>query len=337
MLSVSATIKDVARLAGVSISTASIALSGKGPVSAETRERVLAAAEKLRYRPNALARSLVTSHTQIVGLILPDLRDPYFHEIASGVERVAWDSGYTLLLADTNRSPSKEKAVVEAFRSHRVDGMIFAGSGREGDLGPLLDAGESGPIVVLGRHHASLPSVRVDNVAAGRIATEHLLRLQRERLCFIGGPADLTTSIDRASGFHEAMRAADRPLDLTYVTEADFTPEGARRVTLELFDRLAAQGKDLPDGIVAANDQMAIGVLQALRTRGIAVPDEVAVVGIGDIPTATYVEPPLTSVALPTRQMGEAAMELLLRLMRGEKGPQEPITLPVRLVYRGSA
>ena len=114
----SATIKDVARLAGVSISTASIRFSGKGPVSAETRERVLAAAEKLRYRPNALARSLVTSHSHIVGLILPDLRDPYFHEIASGVER--WrGGGYTLLLADTNRSPSKERAVVEAFRSHR--------------------------------------------------------------------------------------------------------------------------------------------------------------------------------------------------------------------------
>ena len=333
----SATIKDVARLAGVSISTASIALSGKGPVSAETRERVLAAAEKLRYRPNALARSLVTSHSHSVGLILPDLRDPYFHEIASGVERVAWEAGYTLLLADTNRSPSKERAVVEAFRSHRVDGMIFAGSGREGELGPLLDPADTAPIVVLGRPHAPQPYVRVDNVAAGRIATEHLLRLGRNRLSFVGGPADLTTSIDRAAGFQEAMRAAGRALDFTYVTEADFTPDGARRAVLALLDRLEAEGKEFPDGVVAANDQMAIGVLQALRARGIPVPENEAVVGIGDIPTATYVETTLTTVALPTREMGEAAMDVLLRLMRGEKPPEEPVTLPVQLVRRGSA
>lgn len=331
-----ATIKDVARLAGVSISTASIALSGKGPVSAETRERVVAAAKKLRYRPNALARSLATSNSRIIGLVLPDLRDPYFHEIASGVERVAWDAGYTLLLADTNRSASKENAVIEAFRSHRVDGMILAGSGREGALGPLLDPGDRTPTVVLGRHQAPLPSVRVDNVAAGRIATEHLLRMQRQRLCFVGGPSDLTTSIDRATGFQEAMRAANRPLDFAYVTEADFTPEGARHAMLALLDNLAWQGKKLPSGVIAANDQMAIGVLQALRSRGLAVPDQVAVIGIGDIPTATYVEPPLTTVALPTREMGEAAMELLLGLISGEKAPREHVVLPVQLVRRGS-
>ena len=214
--------------------------------------------------------------------------------------------------------------------------MVFAGSGREGELGPLLDPADTAPIVVLGRHHAPLPSVRVDNVAAGRIATEHLLRLGRNRLSFVGGPADLTTSIDRAAGFQEAMRAAGRALDFTYVTEADFTPDGARRAVLALLDRLEAEGKEFPDGVVAANDQMAIGVLQALRARGIPVPENVAVVGIGDIPTATYVEPP-SRRSPPTREMGEAAMDVLLRLMRGENRSEEPVTLPVQLVRRGSA
>lgn len=332
-----ATIKDVARLAGVSISTASIALSGKGPVSPETRRRVLAAAEKLRYRPNALARSLATSQSQTIGLVLPDLRDPYFHEVASGVEGVAWENGYTLLLADTNRSDTKEQAVIEAFRSHRVEGIIVAGSGRETDLGSWTEPNQNLPMVVLGRHHALVPSVRVDNVAAGRLATEYMLHAGRQRLSYIGGPLELTTSLDRSSGFQEAIRLAGLSLDFSYMIEADFTPEGAREAMSQLLDSLNERGVPLPDGVVAANDQMAIGVLQSLRSRGLEVPQQVGVIGIGDIPTATYVDPPLTSVALPTREMGQEAMRLLLRLIQGEAAPQQPVTLPVKLVRRGSA
>lgn len=331
------TIKDVARLAGVSVSTASLALRGLGPVSDKTRRRVLEAAEKLNYRPNALARGLATRRSRTVGLILSDLRDPYFHEVAAGVEQIAWENGYTLLLADTNRSVEKERATIEAFRSHRVEGIIVAGSGRADQAESIPQGPGEPPAVVLGRHAASVPSVRVDNVAAGRLATEYLLETGRRRIAFVGGPRELTTSLDRAEGFQQAVRRAELALDFAYVTEADFTPEGAQRAMLELLDRLAARGLPLPEGVVAANDQMAIGILRALRSRGISVPDVTAVVGIGDIPTATYVDPPLTTVALPTREMGRIAMELLLRLVRGERPPAQPVTLPVHLVRRASA
>lgn len=331
------TIKDVARLAGVSVSTASLALRGKGPVSPDTRRRVLEAAEKLQYRPNALARSLATRQSQTVGLILPDIRDPYFHDIASGVEHVAWEHGYTLLLADTNRSEEKEIAVIEAFRSHRVEGIIVAGSGRVGEASIDIGPENNPPFVVLGRHEVRVPSVRVDNVAAGRLATEYLIRTGRTRLALLGGPKGLTTSLDRAEGFQQALREAELTLDFAYSVEADFTPDGARAAVIGLVQRLKNRGMPLPDGIVAANDQMAIGALQALRAEGIAVPQTVAVVGIGDIPTATYVDPPLTTVALPTREMGREAMQLLLRLMGGEAPPEQPVTLPLRLVKRQSA
>lgn len=333
----SATIKDVARLAGVSISTASIALSGKGPVSPKTQQRVLEAAKKLRYRPNALARSLATSQSQTVGLILPDIRDPYFHDIASGVESVAWERGYTLLFANTNRQLKKERASIETFRSQRVDGIVIAGSGREDEFGDLTETENDVPIVVLGRHHAPLPSVRVDNVAAGRIATEHLLESGRRRIACIGGPEELTTSVDRLTGFNEALRRFGMPLDFAYMTQADFTPEGGRRAMLELLSRLKERQAPLPDAVFVANDQMALGALQALRAEGIRVPDEIAVIGVGDIPMATYVEPPLTTVSLPLRDMGMKAMHLLFELMEGGDPPQEPVILPVELVRRASA
>lgn len=333
----SATIKDVARLAGVSISTASIALSGKGPVSRETSERVLQAAKKLRYRPNALARSLATSKSQSVGLILPDIRDPYFHEIADGVEQIAWEQGYTLFLVNTNRSIRKERAAIEAFQSHRVEGVIFAGSGSEGEAEGLIDLLGEIPIVALGRYHQKIPAVRADNVELGKLATEHLINIGRQRIGFIGGPSELTTSVDRAKGFQKALYASGKVMDLAYVVEGDFTPEGGTRAMETLLRRLRADGLQMPDGIFVANDQMALGVLQALRSASIDVPGETAVVGGGDIPTVNYIAPSLTTVALPTQRMGKEAMGLLFRMLAGEKAPEQPIVLPVRLVRRQSA
>lgn len=192
------------------------------------------------------------------------------------------------------------------------------------------------PVVVLGRHRTAHASVRVDNIAAGRTVTEHLLGRGCRRPAFIGGPEDLTTSLDRALGHRQALQDAGLAIDFDYWVHADFTPEGGRRATATLYAQLKCAGKPLPDAIFAANDQMALGALKGLKALGMEVPHDVAVAGVGDIPTATYVDPALTTVALPLRRMGEEAMRILMQLTAGEPVPETPTVLPVRLIVRDS-
>ncbi len=332
------TIKDVARLAGVSVSTASVALSGKGPVKDETRRRVMQAAQQLQYKPNALARSLVTRRNPTVGFLLPDIRDPYFHEVLKGVESVASADGYSIIVADSDRSPAKQWRAIELLEAHRVAGIIVAGAGVEDDQYLTRLEEDALPVVLLGRHGARLPTVRLDNEAAGRLATQHLLAAGRRRVALLGGPPSLTTSADRAAGYRAALAEAGLLPDPDYTVAGDFTPEGGALAVPQLVERLRQAKKPLPDGLVAANDQMAVGALKALKELGWRVPEDVAVVGIGDIWTASYVEPPLTTVALPLFRLGQEAMRLLVALHRGEVEARPPreIVLPVHLVVRAS-
>ena len=325
-----ATIKDVAKLAGVSVSTASVALNGRGPVSEATRQRVKEAALALRYRPNAVARSLVTRRTRSIGLVLADLTDPYFHGVAKGIEAVASASGYTVLLADTDRSPAKEERSLETLLCRQVDGLILAGSAGEngGSLSWLKTS--QVPVVTVGRYSEAFPAVSADNTGAGRLVAEHLVREGYRRIGFIGGPPGLRVSVERCQGFCTALREAGfEPL---CSAPGDFTPAGGYQAAKALL----ANGAERPEAIVAANDQMAIGVLKAVKEAGLQVPDDVAVAGIGDVATAVYTDPPLTTVALPLREMGERAARMLLRLIEGEAAPEQPLVLPVTLKVRAS-
>lgn len=326
-----ATIKDVAKLAGVSVSTASMALNGKGPVSEATRRRVAAAARALHYRPNAIARSLVTRRTRSVGLILADITDPYFHEIAKGAEAVLSAAGYAMLLADTDRSSVKERRSIEALCSHQVEGLILAGTGMESEALVSEVRRRGIKVVVIGPHAAGVPSVGVDNRAVGRTIAQHLIERGRRRLAFVGGPPGLGVSEERQRGFLEALASAG--MEPFRIVSADFTPSGGFRAGGEL---LQGEGpEERPDGIVAANDQMAIGVVKAVRERGYSVPGEVAVAGIGDIPTAVYADPPLTTVALPIRAMGEEAARMLMSAL-GEADEERRGALDFKLIVRAS-
>lgn len=330
-----ATIKDVAKLAGVSVSTASMALNGKGPVSEATRRRVVEAARALQYRPNAIARGLVTRKTRTVGLVLADLTDPYFHEIAKGAEAVLSAAGYAMLLADTDRSPEKERRSIEALCSHQVEGLILAGSG----LGSASLVGEVRrhgiEVVAVGPHAAGVPSVGVDNEAVGRAIARHLIERGRRRIAFVGGPPGLGVSEARLQGFLQALAEAE--LEPFRIIPSDFTPAGGYRAAAQLMAERNPAAR--PDAVVAANDQMAIGVIKGARELGLTVPAEVAVAGIGDIPTAVFTEPPLTTVALPIRAMGEQAALLLLRAL-GEAAEEEEeergAALDFKLVVRAS-
>jgi len=336
-----ATIKDVAKRAGVSVSTASVALSGRGPVSEATRRRVLEAARALDYRPNALAQSLVTRRTRTIGLVLGDITDPYFHEITKGVEGVLSSAGYALILADTDRSADKERRSLEIFDSQRVAGVILAGSGTEDDEAEsetpsLIRRAGSPPVVTIGRHRLGIPFVAVDNVQAAAQAVTHLVETGARRIAFVAGPRGLLAAEERLQGYLSAMAGHGLQPDPRWITGGDFTPQGGYHAVATLLERCAAGTCSYPDAILAANDQMAVGALRSLKERGIDVPGRMALAGIGGIPTGEYVEPPLTTVVLPMKAMGEAAAGMLLDIIEGKRDVEQSLWLPTRLLVRGS-
>lgn len=328
----SSTIQDVADLAQVSISTVSRVVNDAGyPVRPETRQRVLEAVDALGFRPNPIARSLVGKPTQTIGLIVPDISNPYYPLLSRGVEDVASEQGYTVFFCNTDRSAAKARHYVEVLREKQTDGLIFAGGGLEENGEPLLSGGDSGKVVLIGRHHWPFPSVQVDNARAARDATCHLIELGHRRIAFISGPIGLTSARDRLAGYMQAMEDPGSRVDQSLIQEGDFQAESGYQAAFSLL-----QSREAPTAIFAANDQMAIAAMAAAYDLGLRVPEDVAVVGFDDTPAARDVRPALTTVSLPTYEIGASAARLLLRLLAGE-ATEETVWLPTRLVVRQSS
>ena len=328
----SSTIQDVADLAQVSISTVSRVVNDAGyPVRPETRRRVLEAIGALDFRPNPIARSLVGKPTQTIGLIVPDISNPYYPLLSRGVEDVASEQGYTVFFCNTDRSAAKARHYVEVLREKQTDGLIFAGGGLEENGEPLLSEGDSGRVVLIGRHHWPFPSVQVDNARAARDATCHLIELGHRRIAFISGPIGLTSARDRLAGYMQAMEDPGSRVDQSLIQEGDFQAESGYQAAFSLL-----QSREAPTAIFAANDQMAIAAMAAAYDLGLRVPEDVAVVGFDDTPAARDVRPALTTVSLPTYEIGASAARLLLRLLAGE-ATEETVWLPTRLVVRQSS
>lgn len=325
------TIQDVADRAGVSISTVSRVVNDAGyPMRAETRQRVLEAVEALGFRPSPIARSLVGKPTRTIGLIVPDISNPYYPLLSRGVEDVASEQGYTVIFCDTDRSAAKVRRYMEVLREKQTDGFIFAGGGLEEDGEPLLTEKDGGRVVLIGRHRWRFPSVQVDNIAAAYGATEHLIQLGHDRIAFISGPRNLTSARDRLVGYRKAMKELGGKDDESLVVEGDFRSESGYEAAASLLRRGSR-----PTAIFAANDRMAIAAMAAASDMGMRVPENVAVVGFDDTPNARYVRPALTTVALPSYEIGASAARLLLRLLAGEV-VEETACLPTRLVVRQS-
>src|SRR5262245_51899044 len=323
-----ASLADISRRANVSIATASRVLNGSShPVSDATRNRVLAAAEELGYRPSELARALVKRTSRIVGVIVGDIVDPYFAEIARGVDDVAGPAGHLTMVCNAERRPDAELAHLGVLRDYHAAGVIFAGSGyenaaEEATLRALVQdlQARGSAVVALAARDFDCPSVLVDNRAAARDATEHLLGLGHRRIAFIEGPPGLHTSAHRLEGFEQAMAAAGaEPARLPGGFEYEAGDAAA--------DALLAAG-DLPDAILAVNDEVAIGLLTGRRRAGVDIPGQVSLAGIDDTRPARLVD--LTSVSLPLHELGERAARLIL------EGGGEDVVLPHRLVPRGT-
>ncbi|WP_019631477.1 LacI family DNA-binding transcriptional regulator [Actinomadura atramentaria] len=323
------TLQDVARDAEVSLATASRVLNGTAQVRADLRERVLAAAARLSYAPNAHAQALASSSSKTVGVICHDVSDPYFAAVARGVMATAAEHGMLVTLASTFRDPAREIEYVAMLRSQRARAVLLIGTGFEdrdwersmaAELDPYQRTG--GRVAVLSRHRslrvdAVLPQNREGAAALARA----LLALGHRRFAVLTGPRRLTTVSDRLAGFTEALAEAGMPLDPADVIEGAFTRDGGYAAAAELVHRDARR----PDCVFAVTDVMAIGALAAFRDHGLSVPGDIALAGFDDIPIIRDLTPPLTTVALPLEEMGQRVMSLALREPAGRRSRIERI------------
>jgi LacI family transcriptional regulator len=329
------TLRDVAAAAGVHTATASRALNPdtRKLVNADTARRVLDVATDLGYRPNPIARGLKTSRSYTIGVVVPDLRNPLFPPIARGIEERLEPAGYTSLLANTDNDPEREQLSFDALRARQVDGYITASARREH---PLLQelAANGRPLVLVNRatDDDALPSVVPDDSDGMRQAVAHLAALGHRRVAHLAGPFELSTGVHRHEGFVQGMRAAGLTVEHDLVAAGSlFTEAEGARQCRELLER----ARDFT-AVLAGNDLLALGCLDALRDAGLECPRDVSVVGFNDMDWSKRFSPPLTTVRVPHHRLGIAAADLLLERLADAGAPVRHVVLPVELVVRGS-
>jgi LacI family transcriptional regulator len=306
---------DVAERAGVSLATASRALAGRDGVSEEVANRIRDISRELGYVANPYARTLAGGASSTVGLVVHQVDDPYFSEIAGGVIQVADEQSLLVQICHSGRDPDYELRQIRHLIAQRVGIIIIAGSGYsdlrvEAEAKAELSAfqGLGGRVAVIGRHALGVDAVLPDNTDGGRALGDHLIGLGHRRIAVAAGTPGLTTVADRLAGVAAALRAHGLSLDDLPVVHTDFTRDGGRAAT----ERILADHPDTT-AIVALNDAMAMGVLSALRARRVAVPDRMSVVGFDDVSVAADLAPSLTTVRLPMTDMGRMALQLALK------------------------
>ncbi len=327
-----ATMSDVARLAGVSITTVSHVLNGTRPAGAATTRRVLEAVEQTGYTHNTIARALARQRTQSLGLAISGLANPYFTDLIAAVEAEAGRAGHTLLLGDTREDAEQELRIVQALAERRVDGLLLAPSpGARARALPYLETQDI-PVVLLDR----TPSEAFDQVASESEEptahlVEHLAGLGHRRIGMVVGLRALTTSEERVRGYHRGLERAGLAADPALVVDGGSQRDRARAATLALLDL-----PDPPTALVSGNNFMTIGVMRGLVDRGLRVPDDMALVAFDDFEWADLFAPRLTAVAQPTTELGERAVALLLSRIDDPGLPPRTVRLPTTFVHRDS-
>jgi DNA-binding LacI/PurR family transcriptional regulator len=327
-----ATIKRVAEHAGVSIATVSRAFASPQAVSDELRARVHEAARLLNYRPSRAARTLRVGTSQAIGVVIPDLQNPFFTDVVRGIDGVLQAAGYTLLLSNADEDAARERDVLETFRAEGVAGIIFVPINAARDTYRQLLAPPVRTVAV-DRLPLSLrvDLVTVDNVEGTRNGVAHLIAMGHREVALLSGPSKHSTAMEREQGYQLALRAAGLPMRPELVYRGDFRESGGYdgiKVLMALPHR--------PTAVFVANNLMTLGALRALHEIGLRIPDEVALVGFDDMPWATSLNPPLTAVSQPAQEIGSSAAELLLdRIARPDQAIRHLI-LETKLVVRAS-
>jgi DNA-binding LacI/PurR family transcriptional regulator len=326
------TLRDVAVRAGVSVASASTALSNNAAVSRAMRDRVQRAADDLGYIPHALARNLKTGRANVIGLVLPDISNPHFSGLASAIEIACDAAGFSLMLCNTSDSSDKEIRHLQMMRAQRVEGIIFVPGGSETHDMKALQRLLGDSAVLLDRSFPdfALDSVLLDNVAAGRLAADHLIQAGHTRIGIVSGPASLLISRDRVTGCRDAMTAHDLAFDAGRVVDGGFHPERAYLATQALLQR-----RPRVTAVISSNNHTTVGVMRALAHMRLRCPAQVSVAAIDDFTWAEGFAPRLTAVAQPIEAMGREAVRRLLN--RNEPGWRpESCVLQPRLIVRAS-
>ena len=324
---------DVAREAGVSLMTVSRVVNNKGEVSPVTRQRVLEIIERLGYRPSGIARGLATKRTGTLGLVVPDVANPFFAEVALGAEHVAYAEGYNVFLCNTEEDTRRELRVLASLEEKRVDGVVVCSSRLDDD--ELRAAVSRHPAVVLVNRRLDVDGLGVvlsDDELGGQLATQHLLQAGHRTVAFLAGPATSHSGRQRAAGYRAALAVAGVPYNPGWVRHCMPVVAGGQEAARTL---LAAHPN--VTALFCYNDLVAVGALQACTTLGRRVPGDLAVVGFDDIPLAALVTPALTTCHVPRYDLGAQAMGLLLAQVQGGAKQSAAIVLQPELIVRESA
>ena len=329
------TLKTIAEEAGLSITTVSRALAGYDDVNEDTRRRIVAIAQRLGYQPNLAARHLRSKQTHTIGMVIPltsYFSDPFFMELLSGVGRQAAEHGYDLLLSAQQPGEEELSAYRRMVASSRIDGVVLARVLADDPRITFLKEAHH-PFVAFGRSNTSdYPYIDVDGATGVYHLVEHLIERGHRRIAMILSPRDLAFTTARFEGYQRALDEAGLCIDQRYIVESDLTQEGGYTAALRL---LALPSP--PTAIVACNDAMAIGAMQAIQARGRAVGRDVAVAGFDDIPSAATTDPPLTTVRQPIYDIGRRALEMLIRVIRREPLDESQVLLLPELIVRQSS
>ena len=328
------TMRDVARLAGVSTSTVSAVLNASVPVSPARKKRVMDAMTALDYHPDAIARGLKTGKTNAIGVVVPDITNAFYPEVVRGVEDAARRAGYAVLLCDSNENASNEDAHLATLFSRRVDGVLLACCANSTAYATMVR--RRFPVVFVDRipPGAAEGTVSSDNLQAGYAATRHLLELGHQRIAMLAGNTALSPHHDRLEGFRKAMQESHLPIRDEYLACGDVQIENGIEATQRLLKLVAP-----PTAIMVSNNKLLLGVLQSLDENKIPVPQQVSILGFDDFVWNRYFSPSITSIAQSSYEMGRRSFELLLQIMhrkKGERVPEKHIRLAVELRLRNS-
>ena len=330
-----ATIKDVARLAGVAISTASAAINRSAPVSDDVIAKVEAAVREIGYVPHGGARSLRMGQSRLIGLILPDITNPHFAKVAKVVETACLKAGYMDAVYSTSEDYDRERQILAMMRMQRVAGLIIIPTRSDAEHGARLAEQIHVPTVLLDSFVTGLPYdvVKLDNVTAGRLATEHLIGLGHRRIAVTTGRPNIATGEDRLRGYLDALEAHGIPVEQRLLIAGRFDQAVAHDSTLRLL-----REPNPPTAIFALSNMMALGALNAVQEVGLKVPTDISVVSIDDFDFANIMNPPPTVVAAPVEQMAQRAIDALLGEIKTGSTPSRRIELfQPELIVRASA
>lgn len=327
------TIKDIAKMAGVSISTVSRVLNNSKPVNEEIRKRVMEAVEQTGYRPNAMARGLVRNQSGLIGIIIPEFKNTVFDGVIDGVSSIAKVYGYDILLSMTGGSLANEIHYLHLFREKQVDGIVLSSVGLKDEHIEIIQHSEI-PCVLVGQvsHVPSIPSVHVDNFSASYEAVTSLIQHGHRRIAMIRGPVeDIAAGHERSRGYRAAMADAGICVDESWIVASGFSVHDGYESMRKLIERGAN-----PTAVFAAADRMAIGAMNYLFENGYHIPDDLSIVGFDDIDMSSVVRPKLTTVHYSANEIGMTAVRNLMKKIKGEGTYAQHTELPHRLVMRDS-